>query len=74
MLIVMSNDMHCAGGQDYYENQVKNPEEEKRKKDLAKKSKIEEYFYENGVKYKLAFDSEIRAWVKEVVSENKKEK
>lgn len=66
----MSKDMHISSGEDYYENMTKDSGH----KDHPEKAKPEEgkCFYENGIKYKLVFDSEIRAWVKEVVSETKK--
>ena len=63
----MSKDMHVSSGEDYYENMMKNSK-------IKKETEKEKYFYENGVKYKLVFDSEIRTWVREIVSENKKEK
>jgi hypothetical protein len=66
----MSNDMHHAGGQDYYS------QNDHKHKDYPEKTKPEEEkcFYKNGVKYKLVFDSEIKAWVREIVPKDEEER
>jgi hypothetical protein len=67
----MGNNMHCSSGEDYYESMTRDNE---REKESSIKKETEKYFYENGIKYKMVFDSEIRAWVREVVHEDEKEK